>query len=246
MARPLLILAVAFVATLLGSISGGSSSLLMTPSWLALGFPLPTAVAADKIAGTFWTGVGARNYLRGRAVDWRLVAMMGVLGAGAAVAGAAVTVAVDPVLLERVVGVLLLIAIGGVARRPRLAASDGAPRWGRGVVGGAAIPLGFYEGLLGSGNSIAATVLLCYGRGLELLSALGHYYLVAAAWCGVAAATYLAQGSVDLTLTIPATLGAIAGGYLGSRLGARFGGVIVRRLFLLAGVVLASKLLLGW
>ncbi len=62
--RALLVLVIA--AALLGSTSGGSASALTTPAWLAMGVPLPTAVATDKLAGALWTLLGARNYLAGR------------------------------------------------------------------------------------------------------------------------------------------------------------------------------------
>lgn len=226
--------------------SGGSSSLLTTPTWIALGVPLPVAVGTDKIAGTFWTLVGARNYLHRRPIDWPL--LLGMIGAGivAAVLGALVTAAVDPERLERIVGAIILVVVVGVGLRPAFGAVETAPRLGRGPLVALAVPLGFYEGLLGSGNSIVTTLLLCAGRGFDLLRALGHYYLIAAAWCGVAATTYWARGAFDATLAVPATAGAVVGGYLGSRLGNRFGARVVRGIFLLAGTILATKLLLGW
>src|SRR5262249_14423767 len=116
----------------------------------------------------------------------------------------------------------------------------------RGTVAAAALPLGFYEGLLGSGNSIVATLLFAVGRGFDLLTALGHYYVLAAVWCAFAAVAYWAQGQFNLALTIPVTLGAIAGGYLGSRIGSARGVGFVRGIFIVAGIVLGLKLLLGW
>jgi hypothetical protein len=244
--RPLLVFGIAFAATLLGSMSGGSTSLLTTPTWLALGYPLPTAVASDKLAGTFWTLVGARNYLHRREIDRPLLAWMVGLGMIGAVAGATVTASVDPAKLKRVVGLLILMVVLGVALRPRFGAAESLPRLPRAVVIGLALPLGFYEGLLGSGNSIGVTLLLCFGRGFDLLRGLGHYYVMAAAWCAIAAISYGLHGYFDAALALPATAGAIGGGYLGSRLGSRFGVDVVRAIFLLAGVTLGLKLLVGW
>ncbi len=244
--RPLVVVAIAFSATLLGSLSGGSSSLLTTPAWIALGFPLPVAVAADKVAGTFWTIVGAGNYLRGRAVDRTLLLGMIGLGVVGAIAGAIFATTIDPARLKRVVGGLIVLVVVAIAVRPRLGATTGRPRFSRSVVIGAALPLGFYEGILGSGNTIATTTLLTVGRGFDLLGALGHYYAMASAWCAVAALSYWRAGYLNLELAIPAAAGAVAGGYLGSRLAARFGSAAVRSIFIVAGLVLGGKLLLGW
>src|SRR5439155_14041666 len=129
--RFLLVFLIAFGATLLGSLSGGSVSLLTTPSWLALGVPLPTAVACDKVAGAFWTALGSRNYLRHRDVDWRMLLGMGAIGLAGAWLGTRVTVSVDPVRLKRVVGALILLAVLAVAIQPQLGLAPRPPRVSR-------------------------------------------------------------------------------------------------------------------
>lgn len=245
-ARSALIAAVAFGATTLGALAGGSTSILTTPSWLALGFPLPAAIAADKLAGTFWTAVGSRNYLRGRPTDRGLIAAMTGLGVVAAIAGAGVTTTVDPARLTRVVGGVILAVVLVVALRPALGAGEGTGRWPRAAVIAGAVPLGFYEGLLGSGNSIAVPVWLALGLGMDLRRALGHYYAMASGWCATAAIAYFARGAFDVRLALPATAGAVAGGYLGSRLGRVVGPRVGRGIFLAAGSILGLKLLTGW
>ncbi len=246
MAHPGLIFGIAFGATTLSAMSGGSSSLLTTPAWLALGFPLPTAIGADKVAGTFWTLVGARNYLRRRPIDRRLAGSLIGVGLVGSVIGAGLTASVDPVRLKRVVGGLIVTAVVAIARRPEPARAPTEPRLARWVVAGLGLPLGMYEGMFGSGNSIAVTTLLMGGRGFDFLRALGHYYLVASVWCGAAAMSYWTGGALDFSLTIPALAGAVAGGYLGSTLGDRLGGTLVRKVFLGAGLLLGTKLLIGW
>ena len=69
-------------------------------------------MATDKLAGALWTLLGARNYLAGRQVDWRLLAGMIPLGLLGAWFGALVTVRLDPALLKRVVGGVILLPSG--------------------------------------------------------------------------------------------------------------------------------------
>lgn len=243
--RAVLVLGIAFVAALLGGMSGGSASALTTPAWLAMGVPLPTAVATDKLAGALWTLLGARNYLAGRRVDWRLLAGMISLGLVGAWFGALVTVRLDPMLLKRAVGGVILLLLGVMLLRPRLGAEPGPIRLSRPAVGLFALPLGFYEGMLGSGNSLAATLLFCWGRGYDLISALGHYYVLAFFWCALAAASYIGHGYADPALMVPAIIGSCSGGYLGSRFASRRGSGFVRGLFVVVGLALGLKLLLG-
>ena len=245
MSRALLVFGIAFLAALLGGLSGGSASAITTPAWLAMGVPLPTAVATDKLAGACWTLLGARNYLRNREVDRTLLLGMGILGLAGAWFGALATVRLAPEVLKPVVGAVILLLLAVMLLRPRLGVEPGPPRLGRPAVAAAALPMGFYEGLLGSGNSLVATLLFCWGRGYDLLRALGHYYVLAFAWCALAAVSYLARGFGNLGLMLPATLGSCAGGYLGSRLANRAGAGWVRGLFVLVGGALGVKLLVG-
>jgi uncharacterized membrane protein YfcA len=236
--------AIAFGASLLGSLSGSSSSMITTPAWVTLGASFPVAVAADKVAGTFWTVVAARTYLARGRLDRQLLLGMGITGLLGAAGGALLATALDESLLRRGAGILILGAIL-LSLRPRPAAlpggvggrSRGAAAWG--------FPLGVYEGVLGSGNAILTTLLLQRTRGWDLLVALGHYYALAAMWCALAAVMYLWRGAFDPALAFAATLGSVGGGALGARLARIHGSAVVRPLFIVAGTLLAFRLLLG-
>jgi len=222
--------------------SGGSSSLLSTPAWFALGYPLPTAICADKIAAVLWASLSAKNYLRRRSIDRALLGGMMAVGLVTAILGARVTTAVDPHLLRRTVGGLIALAAVGIALRPRFGVDARPPRLGRRGAVLAAAPLGFYEGVLGSGNSVLTTIVLCAGRGLDLPRALGHYYAMAAPWCALAALTYLSQGFADLALAVPVLVGASCGGYLGSHIGSTRGAGFLRPVFVAAALLVGGAL----
>jgi uncharacterized membrane protein YfcA len=145
-----------------------------------------------------------------------------------------------------VVGGVILVLIMVMLLRPRLGAHAGPHRVARGILGLAALPLGFYEGMLGSGNSLVATLLFCWGRGYDLIRALGHYYVLAFFWCALAAASYIAHGFADVALMVPATIGSCSGGYLGSRIASERGTGFVRGVFVAVGSAMGLKLLFGF
>lgn len=240
---PPLVIAVAFGASLLAALSGGSSSMITTPAWVALGASFPVAVAADKTAGAFWTLAAARAYLTRQAVDRRLLLLMGLAGVAGAATGAFLATAVNESILRRGAGALILGALvltlhrPAETREPRAAGSSGTA-----VLG---FPLGVYEGLLGSGNAILTSAVLMRSRGWELLTALGHYYALAAAWCALAAVVYLARGAFDPLLALYATIGSVAGGFLGARLGRAKGSAFLKPFFIVAGVMLAGRLFIA-
>jgi uncharacterized membrane protein YfcA len=239
--KSLAVMLIAFGASLLASLSGGSSSMITTPAWVALGAPFPVAVAADKVAGMFWTVSAARTYLANLAVDRRLLLGMGVIGLTGALVGAAIATVVDERILRRAAAVMILGALvltSQTVRPPdRQTVRHGAFA--------AAFPLGMYEAILGSGNGILTSALLTRTRGFDLPAALGHYYALAALWCALAAGVYFARGAFDWHLALPATLGAMAGGTLGARMGRKTGSRLIRPLFVAMGLILAARLLLG-
>jgi uncharacterized protein len=240
-----LIVLIAFCCTLIASMSGGSASLLSTPAWLALGFPLPTAIAGDKFAATLWTALSARNYFRARRIDTKLLVGLVVVGLFGVAAGTLVVTRVRPALLRQIVGAIILVATLVFVSRPTFGLTERPARLGRVALASAALPLGFYEGLLGSGNGIFSTLLLVWGRGYDLPTSLAYYYALASVWCGFAAISYGMQGFFDVHLAVPALIGAAGGGYLGSRVGSRVDPRFVRTLFVLAGLGLGLWLLIG-
>ena len=221
--------------------------MITTPAWMALGASFPAAVAADKVAGMFWTVSAARGYLANVPVDRRLLFSMGIAGLAGAFAGAAIATSIDERILRRVAGGLILIALmasGSSLRQSKGTTDRPTDRPTNLLSTVLAFPLGVYEGLLGSGNGILTSALLVRTRGFDLPTALGHYYALAALWCALAAGVYFARGAFDWRLALPATLGALAGGTLGARIGRRAGSKLIRPLFIVLGLAVAIRLLL--
>jgi uncharacterized membrane protein YfcA len=240
-----LVLVVSCVATFIGSASGGSTSVITLPCWLSFGFPLPTAVAADKTAATLWTAVASRNFLRGKPVDWKFMAGLALFGSLGAIVGTKVTVSIDPEMLKHVVGGIILTLVAASWIRKDFGVDATEPRMGKFASSCLGLPLGFYEGILGSGNTLLSSFALCKSRGFDLVTALGHSYLVAFVWCASAALAYAGQGYGSWTLTIPAIIGSVCGAQLGSKIGSRLGAMPLKILFSIAGAFFGTKLLLG-
>lgn len=237
---------VAFVASLLSSMSGAGAAMLTTPVWLSLGFPLPVAIASNQLNGAAWTLIAARNYLRDRVLDWPLLRVMVCFGLIGAYAGSMLVRSVDEQLLKRVVGLIILFLVAMVAFNPSLGREEAKPRLSRLATGVLAFPLGAYESFFGSGNGLFTSFILSKTRGFPLLTALGYYYVLAFSWNCFAVTIFTTAGFADSRLMIPSTAGAMAGAYVGSRLGRARGHGLVRALFLILGGVLGLKLVLGW
>ena len=244
--QTLIVFSVAFLASLLSSMSGAGSAMLTTPVWLLLGFPLPVAIASNQMNGAAWTLIAARNYLRGRALDWPLIRIMICFGLAGVYAGTVIVRSVDGHLLQRIIGLIIICLVVVVALNPSLGRSESEPCLSRRLTGMLAFPLGAYESFFGSGNGLFTSLLLTKARGFFLLTALGYYYVIAFTWNCFAVVIYTAAGFADSRLMLPSTVGSMVGAYIGSRVGRRTGYGLVRMLFLTAGGVLGLKLALGW
>ncbi|MDD5287393.1 MAG: sulfite exporter TauE/SafE family protein [Desulfuromonadaceae bacterium] len=244
-ASSLIVLAVAFLASLLSSMSGAGASMLTTPVWISLGFPLPVAIASNQLNGAAWTLIAARNYLKGRTVDWTLIRLMIFWGVAGAYIGTHIVRGVDVHILQRVIGMIIILLVVVVALNPTLGRTETTPLLSRRFTGLLAFPLGAYESFFGSGNGLFTSMMLSKSRGMPLLDALGSYYVIAFFWNCFAVSIYCAAGLSDSSLMLPSTVGSILGAYIGSRIGRRKGESFVRALFIVLGGVLGAKMALG-
>ncbi len=242
----MIVFSVAFLASLLSSMSGAGSAMLTTPVWLSLGFPLPVAIASNQMNGAAWTLIAARTYLKGKSLDWPLIRSMVCFGLVGAYGGTIIVRSVDALFLQRIIGCIIIGLVAVVGLSPSLGRDESEPYLSRTLTGVLAFPLGVYESFFGSGNGLFTSILLTKSRGLSLLTSLGYYYIVAFTWNCLAVSIYIASGLGNSRLMLPSTAGSMLGAYFGSRIGRRKGYGLVRVLFLTLGGILGMKLALCW
>lgn len=240
------IFCISLFATFLSAMSGSGSAMICIPAWTLLGYPLPVALAASQVNGALWTPIAARNYLRDVALDWPLIAGLLVCGLVGVHFGTQLILNIDPEVLKRAAGLLILLLVGFTFVKKDFLAQSRDPSFNRLFTSALATPLGFYESVFGSGNGIFMAAMLAKARGFNLVTSLGYYYLVAFVWCLMAAILYIKAGSAEINLMLPSALGGILGAYLGSSIGRQKGSSFAKIPFLVMGSILGLKLLLGY
>jgi len=241
-----ILVAISFLATLTSSMSGGGSSMIVTPVYLMLGYPLPVCIATNSVGGACWTLIASRNYLRGHEVDWKLIRGMVLCGLVGAFFGTRVILFCDPSRVRSVIGGCILAIVLYTVFKRNFGLEAKPPTASRFMTSLMAFPLGFYEAFFGSGNGFFTSAILTKTRGFILTEALGYYYFMSFSWCVFAAILYLVSGKWDLSLIVPSIAGAMCGASLGSRIGARKGSRFVKGLFVAIGSLLGAKLLFGF
>ncbi len=246
-------------------LTGMGGGALMTPM-LVFFFrvdPL-TAISSDIVVSLFMKPAGAIVHLRRGTVNLPLVGWLCLGSIPAAFSGAWVISLVPPAIdldtiLQRILGVALLVAAGGlVARailqmwRRHLPLGEGPARPRRPELVVRPVPTlllgavaGFMVGITSVGaGSIVIVVLLMLYPGLVASSLVGTDLAQAIPLVGAAAAGHLLFGDVSLTVTSSLLVGAIPGAWLGAQISSRAPGGVIRRA--LAVLLLASGLrLLG-
>jgi len=247
--------------------TGMGGGALMTPMLVLLFGVAPlSAVSSDLVASAVMKPVGAAVHLRRGTVHLRLVVWLCAGSAPAAFCGVLVARALGDgervqVVVQRALGVALLIAAAGLTARAytrlveRARKRDGVlPRLPQGPPRVSARPLptiavgavgGLVVGLtsVGSGSLIIIALMALY-PGLKASELVGTDLLQAVPLVTSAALGHLLFGDFSLGLTAAMLVGCVPGAWLGARISSRAPGGLVRRV--LAFVLLASALkLLG-
>jgi uncharacterized membrane protein YfcA len=220
----------------------GSGSLVTFPTLVALGYP-PVVANVSNTVGLVPGGIsGAIAYRRELRGQWRRVAILGCGTAIGAVIGGVLLLALSPGVFDAVVPILILLACALMAVRPAPSAHGvHRNRIALGVAG--ALLTGIYGGYFGAAQGIIllAILRLCFDEDLQRLNGVKNALAVLAN--GVAAIYFIAVADVDWTVALLIAVGSIAGAQLGARYGRRLPQEVLRRVVVVAGVIVAVLLI---
>ena len=233
---------VAFVAGFIDALAGGGG-LLTLPALLAAGVPPVSALATNKLQGTFGTGGAFLAFARAGHVDFRRFARPALLALIGAAAGATVVQRVDPSFLAGFVPVLLIAMALYFLLAPAMSAVDRHARIGTGglllVIGA----IGFYDGFFGPGTGSFLTTALVALGGLGLVRAIAHAKFLNFVTNLASVIVLIAGGKVLWLLGGAMAVASVAGNQAGAHVAMRYGGRGVRPLLVLMSLALTVKLL---
>jgi uncharacterized protein len=243
-----------FLVAIVVGLTGMGGGALMTPMLTVFfGVPPLTAVSSDLVAAAVMKPVGSLVHLRRGTVNLRLVGWLCVGSVPAAFSGVLVARALGDGagvqdVIQKAMGVALLIAAAGLAVRGYLTAverrrpadsSTVSPRPIRtlliGIIGGLIVGMTS----VGSGSLIIVALLALYPS-LRANQLVGTDLMQAVPLVWAAAIGHLLFGDFRLEVTAALLIGSIPGVYLGSLVSSRAPGGLIRKA--LAFVLLASAL----
>ena len=235
---------VALVAGFVDSIAGGGG-LLCLPALLLAGLDPVTALATNKLQGSFGTASATYAFWRKDALhpQRHLLSVLTVfVAAGAGVA--AVAIAPKQLLLGMMVPLLIIIALY-FALTPRMSDVESKPRFPAGVFTfGLAPAIGFYDGIFGPGTGSFFMLALVSLFGVGLIEATGRTKLFNFTSNIAALLMFVLAGKIFWTLGLVMGVAQFVGAQIGSHLAIKNGGKIIRPLLVIVCLAMATKLLL--
>ncbi|MEY4230175.1 MAG: hypothetical protein RLZZ362_1024 [Actinomycetota bacterium] len=234
----------------------GSGSLITFPTLVALGYPPLLANVSNNIGlvpGSVSGVIGYRRELVGQASRLRRLLPASALGG---VTGATLLLLLPSDVFERVVIVLIVIALTLVVFQPRIAKRNVARRAARVAAGPAMMPrdvtptlaglvflAGVYGGYFGAAQGIILIALLgiFLDDHLQRLNAAKN--VLAGAVNALAAVVFILTTDIDWAVVGLIAVGSTVGGQIGAKVGRRLDPRALRALIVVVGLTALVRLL---
>lgn len=236
---------VALVASFIDVIAGGSS-LIVIPALAALGIPLVSAIATNRLYVVAFILTGLINYLHKKVpLNLKVVGLFAVVKVAGAIVGSYYVLSIDAQSLKALVATLMLCAIAAVFIIRSRKADKSKPTMATYAIAAIAIlAVGFYEGAVGGGGGTITRVAFILLLGFTMLEASLADAVMTLAASGISAAIFIANGAVDYSLLLPMLAGGIIGAYAGSHMAVKNGSGWAQKFLYAVSILLIAKLLL--
>lgn len=230
----------AFVAGFIDSIAGGGG-LVTLPALMVAGVPTYNVLGTNKFQAALGTGVALGVFARGHYVLWRIALVSLPFCLVGAAAGSRLALAIDEVLLHKILVGLLPLAVIVTLLPKKERPGNGEEALHR-VAFKILLPilsfvLGLYDGFFGPGTGSFIIMAFHWILRIGLVESSATAKVLNLASNVGALVVFLVGGQVLWVLAVPMALASITGNALGSRLAIRLGEKAVRR-FLVASLAL--------
>lgn len=234
-----------FVAALVDAIGGGGG-LISLPVYLLVGLPYHNALGTNKMSSCIGTAASTVRYVKNGFVNWRLAAGSIVLALVGAYIGTSLQLRIDEKYLQYTLLVVLpIVAAVMLLRKQQLPEEPGRISKGAqlGIVWGASLVIGIYDGFYGPGTGTFLLLVYCYLGKMDVRTASGNVKLANLASNVGSLVTALIAGTVVIPLGALAAVFSVAGHYLGAGLNIKNGTRIVRPVIFVVLGLLAVKVI---
>lgn len=238
------IVAIAFAASGLGAVAGGTS-LFTVPALILFGVEPHVAVATNIAGLTALSAAASLRFARAGAIPTRPTLALAALSLPAGAVGAGLALSLPERTLEIVVGTAMLALAAVVATRSRFGAQSTRPTTRAVAIGYLlALALGVYSGFFSGGYTTMMTVLLVACFGTSLITAVASTKVVNFVSSAAATAVFASAGAISPALAAVLIPTMAAGGLAGAHFVVRLPPERLRSALALIVAILAALLLI--
>jgi uncharacterized protein len=237
-----LLVGVGLVAGFVDSIAGGGG-LLALPSLLLAGLDPVSALATNKLQGTFGTASATHTFWKkGLLKPGDHKTEIACVFMGAALGVWAVNY-VSTAVLQNAMPVLLILVALYFAFAPKLSVDGTIPKFGMGVFSFFIAPvIGFYDGIFGPGTGSFFMLALVALFGLGLIEATGRTKLLNFTSNIAALLMFILSGKIVWVIGLSMGAAQLIGAQIGARVAINNGAKIIRPLLVVMCVAMAVRL----
>jgi hypothetical protein len=248
MSTPQLVVLIAiFFLTSVLSVVTGSTSLITVPAMISLGMEPHVAIATNMLALTFMSVGGSLPFIRSGAIRRPYLPVsifLTVIGSGL---GAFLMFAVPVRALRFTVAVAMIaVTVLTLAKRDIGLSTSEVPvsRWAVRTGYSVTFLLAVYGGFFSGGYVTMLTASFVVLFGLSFLQSVATTKVINVVSSAVATAVFLSRGVVNGKLGVILGVAMFCGAMLGGRIALRLSSIWLRRIFIVAVLALAIKMLL--
>lgn len=246
----LFVFLVGLAAGFVDAIAGGGG-LIMLPGLLFAGLPPSSAIATNKLCGTFGSLTSSVKFALAKQVGWKACALMGLpvaLGAywGSRSIDRLPSEWAEPVVVVLIATIAVFVATNpgfGTIRSVENETLKMAPVRQVALSLLAAIAIGFHDGFFGPGTGIFLVFALVSIWPLDFLRATGSAKVLNLIANAVALATFALAGNIQYDKGICGAAGVMIGSFVGASFATKRGTQIIKPIFIVVASVLVTKLL---
>jgi len=242
----LIILPFIFLAGFIDAIAGGGG-LISLPAYWSAGIPPHMALGTNKFSSCSGTIFSTARFLHARMIDVPVALIGAVMALAGSWLGASTALLISGEFLNYLLIVLIPLITVLVLVRKNLGFSDTAHllKLGYRLILGAlaGLIIGFYDGFFGPGTGTFLILIYSALLHYDFVRANGNSKVVNLASNMAAVVTFAVHGQIWYPIAIPAAVCGIAGNLLGSKMVMLRGNKIIRKVFILALVLLLIRVL---
>lgn len=241
----ILIIAAGLVAGFINTLAG-SGSLLTLPLLMFIGLPPTVANGTNRIGIMLQSLVGSLGFRKQGVLDAKAGISLGIPSVAGSVVGALIALAISSKMMERAVGILLIIMFFVILFKPEawLKGKDSTQMKPGSLLNWIIFFLiGVYGGFIQAGVGFFLLGGLVLGAGLDLVKANALKNFLVFLYTPFALAVYIIGGQVDYKAGLILSVGTMAGAWLGTKTAVTWGPVFIRYVLLIAVLVSAIQLI---